>query len=186
VLEGVAEAVRASDLVPGADYDLVVVSLDPHETLAEARTRQAALAARIGRRGDPTAWRYLVGDPEPVATLARALGFRYTWDERTKQYAHPAVVFVLTPAGRIAEYLRGVRFPDGILEAALERASAGGVGASTAGDLLTCFHFDPAITHYRARLEIYFQIGAALIFFALAGAIAALVLWERRRARGRA
>jgi protein SCO1/2 len=185
VLEGVAEAVRASDLVPGTDYQLVVVSLDPHETLADARARQAALASRIGRRGDATTWRYLIGDPEPVATLARALGFRYSWDERTKQYAHPAVVFVLTPAGRIAEYVRGVRFPDGVIEAALQRANAGGVGPSTQADLLTCFHFDPSLTRYRARLELYFQIGAALIFFALAGAIGGLVLWERRRGRRR-
>jgi protein SCO1/2 len=186
VLEGVAEAVRASDLVPGADYQLVVVSLDPNETIGEARARQATLAARIGRRGDAAAWRYLIGDPAPVATLARALGFRYAWDERTKQYAHPAVVFVLSPTGRISEYVRGVRFPDGVLEAALQRASAGGVGASTSADLITCFHFDPALRHYRARIEAYFQIGAALVFFALAGAIAALILWERRRGRRRA
>jgi len=183
VLEGVAEAVKASDLAPGVDYRLVVVSLDPNETLDEARERQTTLLSRIGHAGDRRAWRYFIGSAQPVAALARALGFRYTWDERTKQYAHPAVVFVLTPTGRISAYVRGVRFADGELEAALERAAAGGVGPSTTGDLLSCFHFDPALAHYKSKIEIYFEIGAALVFFALAGAIVALVVWERRRAR---
>jgi protein SCO1/2 len=103
VLRGVADGVKAGRLAPGRDFHLVVVSLDPRETPDEAARVQAALLERLGRTSDRRAWPYLVGAPEAVGALARSLGFRYAWDPRTEQYAHPAVVFVLTPDARIAE-----------------------------------------------------------------------------------
>lgn len=181
VLRGVGDAVKTSSLTPGRDFHLVIVSLDPTETIDEAARKQAALVERIGKTGDRDAWPYLVGAPSEVARLAAALGFHYRWDARTQQYAHPAVVFVLTPDGRIAEYLRGVTYPD--LDAAIRRAGAGVITAPTAHDLITCFHFDPALRAYQARLALYFRIGAGVVFTILTSLIVALLLWERRRRR---
>ena len=107
------------------------------------------------------------------------LGFRYAWDPRSEQYAHPAVVFVLTPDGRIAEYVRGVTF-DG-LAPALERAARGTLTSATARDLLACFHFDPSLRRYEAKIALLFRLGAAVVLAVLVGLIAALVAWERRR-----
>ena len=42
---------------------------------------------------------------EIVAELTRAVGFRYAWDEASRQFAHPSGQVVLTPQGRIAHYL---------------------------------------------------------------------------------
>jgi len=183
VLRGVAQSVAAMARTPGRDFHLVVVSLDPHETVDEAARKQAVLLEDIGRTGHRDAWPYLVGAPDQVAALAGALGFRYAWDARTQQYAHPAVVFVLTPDARVAEYVRGVRFPDPILADALDRAGRGELTSSAAQDLVRCFHFDPASRAYRARLQMYFQIGASAIFSALLALILSLVVWERRRSR---
>jgi protein SCO1/2 len=126
-------------------------------------------------------WPYLVGDDASIHALADALGFRYAWDARTEQYAHPAVVFVLTPDARIAEYVRGVVF-DG-LDDAIERAAHGDVTPSAARDLLRCFHDDPARRRYEARLQRFFRIGAAAIFAALATLLTSLWWWELRRRR---
>jgi protein SCO1/2 len=186
VLRGVAEAVHASDRRPGRDFSLVVVSLDPHETIDEAARKQAHLLQDIGRTGDRTAWRYLVGAPDQVAALADTLGFRYAWDERTEQYAHPAVIFVLTPDARIAAYLRGVKWDASELDGALDRAARGELTTSAAQDLLRCFHFDPALRQYQGRIQAYFQIGASAVFAALSSLIIALVVWERRRTHRRA
>jgi len=182
VLRGLAEAVRAGGAAPGRDYLPVVVSLDPHETPDEAARRQNKLLEDIGRRGDRGAWPYLVGDQPAVAALADALGFRYAWDPSTRQYAHPAVVFVIAPDGRIAEYVRGVTFD--ALPLAVARAARGELTSSTTRDLLSCFHFDPALRRYEGKISLLYRLGAGLVLATLAGMIAGLVVWERRgRAR---
>jgi protein SCO1/2 len=179
VLHGVTDAVRASDKTPGRDYLPVVVSLDPKETPGEGGRRQEKLLADIHRPGDRAAFSYLVGDDAAVHALASALGFRYAWDERTQQYAHPVVIFVLTPDGHIAEYLRGVTFPG--LDAALTRAAHGETTKSLANDLISCFHFDPSLHRYGPAIQLFLRLGAAVVLASLIGLIAALVRWERRR-----
>lgn len=170
VLHGVGDAVHASHLVADRDYRAVIVSLDPTETPGEAGRRRSHL-------GYPAT--YLVG--ASVQPLAAALGFRYAWDERTHQYAHPVVVFVLTPDGHIAEYLRGVTFPG--LDAALERAAAGQTTRSLAQDLISCFHFDPSLRRYGRGIQLFLRLGAGVVLASLIAIIAALVGWERRRHR---
>jgi protein SCO1/2 len=167
VLHGVGDAVRASHY---PDYRRVIVSLDPTETPGEADRRRLHLGY------DAT---YLVG--AAVQPLANALGFRYAWDERTHQYAHPVVVFVLTPDGHIAEYLRGVTYPG--LDAALARAAAGQTTQSLAHDLISCFHFDPSLRRYGPALVLFLRLGAAVILATLVAVLAALIGWERRRRR---
>ncbi len=166
--------------MPGRDFVPLVVSLDPDETPDEAGRRQTALLADIGTR-DRASWPYVVGGDAQVHALADALGFHYAWDERTKQFAHPAVVFVLTPDGRIAEYVRGVTF-DG-LDDAIDRAARGELTPSTVHDLLRCFHDDPALRRYESRLQLVFRICGALVALALAGTVTLLVVWERKRRR---
>lgn len=179
VLRGVAEAIRTSELAPGRDYLPLVVSLDANETPDEGARRQNKLLENIGHPGARDRWPYLVGDEAQVRRLARALGFRYAWDPQTQQYAHPAVVFVLTPDGRIAEYVRGVTF-DG-LTAAIGRARRGMTTTSTAQDLLSCFHFDPSLRRYETKIALLFRLGAGLVLASLVALISALVVWERRR-----
>jgi len=179
VLRGIADAVRTTAATPGRDYLPVVVSLDPRETPDEAARRQNRLLADIGRASDRGAWPYLVGDEPAIATLAGSLGFRYAWDPATEQYAHPAVAFVVAPDGRIAEYLRGVAF-DG-LAAAVVRAARGELTSSTTRDLLSCFHFDPSLRRYEARIALLYRAGAGAVLISVVALIAALIVWERRR-----
>ena len=181
VLRNMARAIATSKYTPGSDFLPVVVSLDPREAVSTAAHYQAKLLADIGRAGERATWPYLVGDDAAIARLARVLGFRYAWDERTKQYAHPAVAFVLSPDGRIAEYLRGVTFED--LDDAIDRAAAGLVTPSSARDVLRCFHFDPALRRYGHAMQLFLRIGAATVAIALASLVIGLIVLERRRRR---
>ncbi|MDB4956805.1 MAG: hypothetical protein JWO36_4374 [Myxococcales bacterium] len=181
VLHGISDAVRTSSARIGRDYLPVVVSLDPHENANEAARRQDKLLDDIHQPTHRAAWPYLVGDEPSIAALASALGFRYAWDPKTEQYAHPAVVFVLTPDGRISEYLRGVQFND--LAAAVERAARGELTSSITHDLLSCFHFDPSLRRYEGRISLFFKLGAGTVLATLLALIAALIVWERRRLR---
>lgn len=177
VLHGVSDAMHQMHSVAGKDYLPVVVSLDPKETPAEGARRQDKLLADV--HTSRASWPYLVGDDADVHALAHALGFRYKWDPKTQQYAHPVVIFVLTPDGKIAQYVRGVTYPG--LDAALARAAAGQTRTSLTEDLITCFHFDPSLRRYGSAIGTFLRLGAAVVLVSLTLLIIALVVWERRR-----
>jgi protein SCO1/2 len=172
VLRGVADAIRTS---PPRDYTPVIVSLDPRETPADAGERQGGLLV-AAHLHSPREWPYLTG--ASVTPLAEALGFHYAWDPHTEQYAHPAVVFVIAPDGRLAGDLRGVVF-DG-LPPLVARAARGELAGPDATDVLRCFHFDPALRRYESRLQTFFRLGALTVLAALL-AIVTVVVRARRR-----
>ena len=90
-LNGLAGALELLSFVPGQDFEVITVSFDPHEgpVLASAKKRAStsqSLQALRGRAG------LALPDAGPQASteaLTRAVGFRYVWDEETKQWAHP-------------------------------------------------------------------------------------------------
>ncbi len=201
VLQGVATALpQLRALRPGEDYLPVVVSIDPAERPATGRAKQAALLRKLGHAGESWRLPYLIGSEATLMELSRALGFHYAWDERSKQYAHPAVIFVLTPELRIARYLYGVQFPAPELAEALRRAGQGSVRAppavapnaearftgrvsNEAAAILRCFRFETGAHRYARELQLAFQLAGAVLLCALFALIFGLLRWERRRKR---
>jgi protein SCO1 len=185
VLRGAAHAVGALGPIgmrPGVDFRVVTVSIDPQEETAAAAVRRSAILDQIGWSGHPERWPYLVGTEHAVRALADSIGFRYAWDPRSEQYAHPAVTTVLTPDGRVSRYLHGVEFAPAELGAALETARAGQVAPAAIGEaVLRCFRFDPAHRLYRERIERYLRIGASVVAVSLGALLGLLFLLERRR-----
>lgn len=181
VLHAVADAIVASKQAVGRDYLPVIVSIDPNESPETASHRQDLLLDEIHHAGQRAVWPYLIGDQPMISKLAATLGFRYVWDPKTEQFAHPAVVFLLTPHGKIAEYLRGVAFPD--FDDAVSRARDGTQTSSTTSDILRCFHFDPSLRRYGRAMQMFLRIGATTVLVALGAMIATLAFWTRRKRR---
>jgi protein SCO1 len=183
VLRGVADVAREMTLEAGRDYRLLLVSLDARETPDEAARKQATLLAQLGRGPEPARWPYLLGTRTDIDEVAGALGFRYAWDARTEQYAHPAVIFAVTPDGRVARYLHGIQHEPAAVAAALDDARAGRAMSSQAADVLRCFRFDPASRRAGERAQRFLRIGAAVVFALSFAGIALLIAWERRLRR---
>jgi protein SCO1/2 len=168
---------------PGDTYRVISVSIDPRDRSHEAARMQRVMLDRAAPADSSATWPFLVGSETAIRALADSLGFRYSWDARTKQYAHPSVVFVLAPDGTIVRYLHGVGFPGLTLESALVDAAAGHISTSEAepGGLLRCFRFDAVLRMYGTYIDILFKGGALLIFVGvLAGGV---LLWRRERSR---
>ena len=102
---------------------MVTLSFEPKETAQQAAAAKKAYLERYGRPQAAAGWHFLTGDAAAVAAVTRAVGFRYAWDEETRQYAHPTGVVVATPEGRIARYLYGVEYAPKDLRFALVEAS---------------------------------------------------------------
>jgi len=179
VLDGLVKAMKASGLTLGRDVLAVDVSIDPTEDLGLLAETQKRVLGLIGEK-DPAAWPFWVSKADG-GTAARALadqvGFRYKYDETSKQYAHEAVAFVLTPEGTVARYLYGVEYPARDFRMAVVEAGGGRVGTSFDKVVMSCYRYDPVTRRYGPFVLGFVRIGALLVFFALAGLLT--VLWRK-------
>jgi protein SCO1/2 len=184
VLRGTVASLGKLPFRLGEDYRALTVSFDPRDTPAEAAHKQDTTLVAMPYRSEPESWPFLVGQPAQIGTLADSLGFRFAYDERTGQYAHPAAVFVLTPEGRISRYLYGTELSPRDVRLALIEAASGKIGTIVDRILLTCYRFDPATRRFGPFIRGFMRIGGVMILAAVALLLAALFRAERlRRAR---
>jgi protein SCO1 len=176
-LRGLAAGLEQLTWTPGQDYQLVSVSLDPQEDAGALRAKADRLAQLV--RHDKARWRMLRGDSAAIAELASSVGFRYAYDSTTKQYAHPPLLIVLTPDGRVARYLQGTSYAARDLKLALLEASAGKLGSRAEAALLSCFEFDALTGRYSLAVLQLVRAGGILML----ALIGAGFLWLRARAR---
>ncbi len=177
VLDGLVSALKQTGLTLGEDYDLVTVSIDPDESVPLAEQKHKEVIRALGRPEGATGWTFLQGDAGSIRSLAESVGFHYAYDSELKQFAHAAVLFTLTPEGKISRYLYGVRFPPRDLRLALVEAARGRVGTAFDRFLLTCYRYDPASRRYELYMKVFLRGGALLVFVGLFGMLA--TLWKR-------
>ena len=142
------QMLEQTDLTPGRQYMVLVVSIDPHDSPALAHSKKAVYFEQATQRNNAGAWHLLTGSHGDIASLTAAAGFRYFFDVDSHQYAHPAGVVVLTPEGVIAQYLFGFEFKSADLKTALSAAAVERVSSPVQRLLLLCFHFDPVNGKY--------------------------------------
>ncbi|MFL5299391.1 MAG: SCO family protein [Anaeromyxobacteraceae bacterium] len=182
VLKGLSRAMKESGLALGQDYDAVTLSFDPRDTVKLAAERQRGYLQAVGRPEAAPAWRFLVGAEPDIKAVTGSVGFRYAYDERTRQYAHAAALVVLTPDGRVSRYLYGIEYPAKDLRLAVVEAAQGRVGTSFDRLLLTCYRYDPASRTYQPYVLGFVRITMLGVLGALA--IMLGVFW-RRELKGR-
>ncbi len=177
VLSGLTRSLRDLDLKLGQDYRVVTVSIDPTETSGQAAESKRGHLQALGVDPLSPAWTFATGQDEDIHALAGALGFQYSYDEPSKQYAHAAAIFVLSPDGKISRYLYGIDFPTRDVKMALVEAGKGKVGTALDRVLLTCFKYDATTRKFEPYVLGFVRIGAALVFVALATLLT--VLWRQ-------
>jgi len=180
VRTGVAKGVRGTGFTPGKQFDVVLVSIDPKETPAEARHAQQMDAANHPGAGIAQ-WHYLTGAQTSIAPLMHSIGFRYMFDARSDQFDHATGIVVLTPDGKISQYLFGVKFPAETLRLALVDASHGHVGNLIDRLVLLCCQYDTSTGRYTLTIHRIMQ-GLGISFaMLLAGFVVLLRRNEKQR-----
>ncbi|MBY0504763.1 MAG: SCO family protein, partial [Bryobacteraceae bacterium] len=181
VLNGQTQTLRSSDWTPGKEYEIVTISIDPTEQFNLAQKKKAATLATFGR--EAPGWHFLTDYRGNVKKLAAQIGFGYRFDEQQQQYAHSAVVMVLTPQGKVSRYLYGILKPEkmrdvrfALVEAAQER-----FGLSERV-LLWCFHYDPAARGYVVFARNLMKLGGGFIALLMIGLLARMWFKEDRSA----
>ena len=159
-LNGVAEALGETGLVPDRDYTALFVSIDPRDERAPPERRAG--------------WHFLTG-ATAAARVAQAVGFRYAYEEESGQFAHPAGFVVLTPQGEVARYFEGVRFDADELGKAISLAKAGEPQSAFTRLLLVCFH-DPLNGRNTPAVMAGVRVASGLLLVAFG-----VLAWRRLR-----
>jgi protein SCO1/2 len=178
-LNGLTSALDVASVTPGQEFELLTISFDPRETPGLASAKKKAYLARYKRPGAGAGWHFLTGDRASIDRVTRAVGFRYAWDDETRQFAHPAGLLILTPQGTIARYLFGIEYSPKDLRLALVESGEGKVGGPVDDFLLFCYQYNPLTGRYSASILNLVRTLAVLTVLALGGFVYSM--WRRER-----
>jgi protein SCO1 len=175
ILNGQVEAMRDIDWTPGNQYEVVTISFNPMESFDLARQKKQVYTASYDRPAP--GWHFLTDDHGNAKRLAEEMGFHYRYDARQEQFAHPSAIMVLTPEGRIARYLYGIKYRPRDLRFSLAEASAGRYTNALDRLMLFCYHYDPTANAYVLFAGRFMRVGGALTVLILG-----FFLWRMFRA----
>jgi protein SCO1/2 len=160
----------------GEQFDVIFVSIDPHETAALAAGKKNSYLRSYGR-GQAAGWHFLTGDTNSIQKLADEVGFHFAYDPAIKQFAHPSGFVVLTPDGKISRYFFGVTYSATELNTALHDASAKKTGSPVEQFILLCFHYSPLTGKYGGLVMNVVRGGGIMMMVALG----VVIFMPRRR-----
>ena len=181
VLNGVSSSILPLTFDAGREFDVVVVSIDPGETPSMASAKRHDFLRRYHRDGAEGGVHFLTGRERAIAALADAVGFRYAYDPRIDQWAHPAAITVLTPEGRVSRYLFGIEFAPRDLQFALMEAAEERIGTVVDRALLFCYNYDPQTGRYGFAIMTAVRVGGLLTVAGLGVFILVTLRRDRRQ-----
>lgn len=167
ILNGLVTSLRGMSLKSGRDFDVVAVSIDPTEKPELAAKKKEEYLRRY--RNSFEGWHFLTGSEPQIRGLAGAVGFRYAYDAKNRQYAHASAIYVLTPEGRLSRYFYGIEYDSRDLRLGLVEASRNRIGTPADQFLLFCYHYDPATGKYGPAILNLVRVGGVVTLLALGG-----------------
>jgi protein SCO1/2 len=177
VEQGVVGTLRMLSFSPGRDYEVVFVSFDPRETPDMAVQKKESAMTHFRRPETAGGWHFLTGSKESIDALTEGANFRYSFDQKSRLFAHASGILLLTPDGRISRYFYGVEYPARDVRLGLVEASAGKIGTPIDRALLFCYQYDPTSARYSASILKIIRLGGVLTILAL---VAGMLIFRRR------
>ena len=172
-LDGLTQALAMVHLDPAKDFNVLVISIAPTDTPAEAARKKALYTKRYARPGTDGGWHFLTGQQASIDAVTKAVGFGYVRiaspDGKSTQFAHASAIQVLTPEGRIAQYYLGVEYAPKDLLLGLIEASDHKIGSPVANILTYCYHYDPHRNKHSLIVARVVQFGGMITVAGLGG-----------------
>jgi protein SCO1/2 len=180
-LNGLLEALRAMPWNLGQQFQVVTTSIDPLETPQRADLTKEKYLKLYNRPQSATGWHFLTGREEDIKKLAAAVGFRYKYIPKSRQFVHAAALILCTPDGRVSRYFGGVLYDPQTLRLSLIEASDGKVGSALDQFFLSCFHYDETAGRYGPFALGIMRLGGAVTLLGLGGVLMFFWIREGRR-----
>ena len=180
ILNGMVTSFRVLPFQIGKEFDVVTISFDPRETAALAASKKKVYIDYLPDKmheGANSGWHFLTGDAANIERITDAVGFRYHYDEATKQFAHASAIMVTTPEGKLSHYFYGVNYSARDLRFGLIESSQNKIGSVTEQLSLYCYQYDPKTGKYGAAVMRVLRIAGVIT---LLGIIALIVFLKPR------
>ncbi|NQY93925.1 MAG: SCO family protein [Campylobacteraceae bacterium] len=156
LLYEVASVVQRVGLEPGKDFNVITLSIEKNDTFKHAKDTKDKIFKTIKTPFKVNAWNFLsTTNQESIDALTDSVGFKY--ERRVKDgvvdYLHPAAIIVLTPTGKVARYLNGIKYLPFDLKLAILEATDEKRRPTIANTLLYCFAYDAESKTYIFKAE---------------------------------
>ena len=162
-LNALVESLNKLDLTIGGDFQLLTVSINPKESTERIRETKAKYVEMLTNQpGAADGWHFCTAREGAIQKLAASLGFKYTYDAKTGQYFHPAMLAFVSPDGAISRYSLDVSFPPEQIKLALLDASKGTIGTPVDQFIMWCFSYDADRGSYVLMAWRLMRLGGAL------------------------
>jgi protein SCO1/2 len=172
-MDGLTSALEMVNLVPGKDFQIIVISIDPSETPKLAAQKKAFYLKRYGHPETANGWHFLTGQRPAIDAVTRAIGFGYVRvpgpDGRLTQYAHASSIQIATPDGELAQYYLGVEYSPKDVLLGLVDASDHKIGSPVANILTYCYRYDPQVDRHSLIVARIVQLGGIITVALLGG-----------------
>jgi len=179
VLNGLTTALKVIRFVPGKEFEVVTLSIDPRETPQLAANKKETYLKQLGNPEAANGWHFLTGEQAQIAALADAIGWHYKYDAKLDQFAHAAGIVLVTPTGKIAQYYYGVEYSAKDMRLGIVEASQSKIGSLADQVLLYCYHYDPRTGHYGATITNIVRLAGATTVVVLGSTL--ILLFRREK-----
>jgi len=182
VLNGMVTSFRVLPFEIGKEFDVVTISFDPRETNELAAAKKKVYVGYLPDRFQANAsngWHFLTGDAESIKQITDAVGFRYHYDEATKQFAHASGIMIATPHGKLSRYFYGIDYPARDVRLGLIESAQDKIGSPVDQLLLYCYHYDPATGRYGAAIMNVMRAAGILTIIGVVAMLLFLRRWNK-------
>lgn len=169
VLTGFVEGLQKMPLRMGQDFEVVSISINPQDTPEDAVKYKSKYLEKLHQPQAEKGWHFLVGQEASIKKIASSVGFMYRFDTQTKQYAHAAALFFVSPEGKTARYLYGIEYKPFDLRMALVEAKERKQISTVERALLFCYNYDSHARGYALYAANFMRAGAGLTLIILLG-----------------
>ncbi|MGO9317736.1 MAG: SCO family protein [Terracidiphilus sp.] len=180
-LNGLTSALQMVSFVPGKDFSVIVISIDPTETTELAAAKKRGYLKRYGHPETAAGWHFMTGTQENIDAITKAVGFGYVKipgpDGKLTQFAHASAIQIVTPEGKLAQYYMGVEYSPKDLRLGLVEASSNRIGSPVDNILTYCYHYDPQTNKHSLIVARVVQLGGLITVLLLGGFM--LVMFRR-------
>lgn len=174
-LANFVEVMQNSKILPGNDFEIVTVSINPNEGPSKARLAKKNYLRELNT-GD-NSWHFLTTDVEEnIKKLAAIVGFNYRYDPVKHDYAHSSTLIFCSPTGVVSQYYQGINYDPKEL---LKRIADAKNGLQYASDpeqenLLNCKVIDDSKPYAALSMQIMKIAGAIM---AVGLILTLMILW---------
>ena len=172
-LNGLTSALEMVDEVPGRDFNIIVVSIDPTEGTDLAAAKKRSYVKRYGHPETAAGWHFMTGTQPSIDALTKTVGFGYVKipgpDGKLTQFAHASSIQIVTPEGKLAQYYMGVEYSPKDIRLGLAEASSNRIGSPVDNILTYCYHYDPGTNRHSLIIARVIQFGGLVTVLSLGG-----------------